>query len=636
MKRSILQGSIMKKNMWIQWVAFFFTVSSVQAATYYVSPGKDTIQPVRDSIRSVNSNMTEDIIVYLRGGTYWLDDTLMFDQRDSGTNGHNIIYEAYPGERPILSGGSQITGWTLVGNGVYKAPIGSLRFRQLYVNGKAAVRAREPEVTDYYRVLSWDTTTQRVNVWSQDIARWSRLNEVEMVTTHHWLSSRYLITDFSISGRTASVSIQTPLGILVDEQGQAHNPFTPPYSFWRYNNPYYFENAFEFLDMEGEWYVNPATSEVFYKACTGEDVASAQIIAPKLQHLIKVVGSREAPAHHIQFHGITFEHSTWTMPSQGIFGSQITDVVARITGAFHLENANNVLLERNTFRNIGGGGIVLYSRTNDNVIRGNILKDISGSAIIVDLAGAVTNDWVVIVNPSSADASSRNVISNNYITRAGIQYSGVGIGTIYADGTIVEHNELVDMPYSGISIGWGSTEADTTLKNNSVRYNRIHRVMNFFDDGAGIYTLSKQPGTMINENYIYDIAPSAWASGSPIAGIYLDEGSSAMVLKNNVVENVPVGLNMNMASGNTIINFLGTAIGSVSSNAFVTDNSLSTEAVKANAGLESRYRDIRYNASIQSFATEFGRTGCNTGCCAEDPDGDGDVDGKDLAAFSAM
>ena len=626
----------MGKIMLILCVVFLLAVSSVQAATYYVSPGEDTIQPVRDAIRSVNSNMTEDIIVYLRGGIYWLTNTLTFDQRDSGTKGYNIIYKAYPGEKPIISGGSQITGWALVGNGVYKAPVGALRFRQLYVNGKAAVRAREPELNNYYRVLSWDTTNQLVKVRSQDIARWSRLNKVEMVATHHWLSSRYLINDFSVSETTASVSIQTPLGILVDEQGQAHNPFTLPYSFWRYDNPYYFENAFELLDTEGEWYLNPETSEVFYKARAGENVESAQIIAPKLQNLVKVVGTKVASAHNIQFYGITFEHSTWTMPSQGIFGSQITDVVPRITGALHLENANNVLLERNIFQNIGGGGIVLYSRTNDNIIRGNVLKDISGSGIIVDLAGAVTDNLVVIVKPSSANASSRNIISNNYITRVGIEYSDVGIGTIYADGTIIEHNELVDTPYSGISVGWGSTEANTTLKNNIVRYNRIHRVMNFFDDGAGIYTLSKQPGTMIYENYVYDIVPSAWAGGHPIAGIFLDEGSSSMVLKNNVVEDVPLGLNMNMASGNTIINFFGTTSGSVNSNTFITDNSLSTEIVKANAGLQSEYLDIKPNLLIQRFAAEFGRTDCNTDCYDEDLDGDGDVDGKDLATFLAM
>ena len=99
------------------------------AVTYYVSPDGDdgnagtetqpfrTLEKARSVVRTINSAMTEDITVYFRAGTYWLSTTVVFDQNDSGADGFNIIYRSYPGERPIISGGQQITGWTAVGNG---------------------------------------------------------------------------------------------------------------------------------------------------------------------------------------------------------------------------------------------------------------------------------------------------------------------------------------------------------------------------------------------------------------------------------------------------------------------------------------------------------------------------------------
>ena len=103
-----------------------------------------TLQKARDAVRAINSSMTSDINVYIRGGRYPLSQTLTFDQGDSGTNGYRVIYRAYPGEIPHISGGQKISGWTSAGNGLYKTNVGGLRFRQLYVNDARATRARTP------------------------------------------------------------------------------------------------------------------------------------------------------------------------------------------------------------------------------------------------------------------------------------------------------------------------------------------------------------------------------------------------------------------------------------------------------------------------------------------------------------
>jgi hypothetical protein len=162
-------------------------------ATFYVStsgsdsdPGTErapfqTLERSRTAVRSITAAMTGDIVVYLKNGLYVLPDTVTFGAGDSGLNGFRVFYAADPGARPVLSGGQRITGWIPAGQGLYRAPVGALRFRQLYVNGSRAVRARTPDAGSYYRVRAWDTPSRRVEVSRHEVNDWQRQNQIEMV-----------------------------------------------------------------------------------------------------------------------------------------------------------------------------------------------------------------------------------------------------------------------------------------------------------------------------------------------------------------------------------------------------------------------------------------------------------------------
>jgi hypothetical protein len=535
--------------------------------------------------------MTSDINVYVRGGFYPGSHTVAFDQRDSGMNGHQIIYQAYSGEIPRISGGQRITGWTANGNGIYKTNVGSLRFRQLYVNGIRATRARTPVSGTYYNAIQWDEDKQALVIEADKISNWANLNEVELHINKSWDISVFRIASFSTSGDQAIVIPTEPERTLI---------FAQDVHFRANNEPYFFENAMEFLNGKGQWYLNASTGDLFYFPRTGENMSTAEVIAPKVERLVSIKGILDAPVRNLLFYGLTFEHSTYLDPNtQGfiglgnsIWGTGVDERQGFVPTAIYLSSTENIQFERNTFQHLGGSALGLDSDTHSNSVIGNVFTDISSNAINVDMT--------IIENPEDARVVPLgNVIRNNFITQVGQQYEGAaGIMVAYTSGTIIEHNEISNMPYNGILEGFGWTHADTQISNNLIRYNNIHGVMRLLDDGGGIYMNSKQPGSIASENYIHDIVRSPWSTYlAPVTGIYLDQGADSITVANNVVAN-DLGLFLQRccgaASNNTIINFpldVGVA-GNIDDNTFVMDNTFSPAGVIANAGIEAAYQDI--------------------------------------------
>jgi hypothetical protein len=133
-----------------------------------------TVGKARDLVRGMTAGMTADITVYLRGGTYQQTSTLAFTNADSGQNGHYVKYLAYTGEQPIITGGAPITGWTAASNGIYTASGITTPFRQLYVNGVKAIRARTPNLGTngafaFNRLTGADNTNQNIQVASSEV-----------------------------------------------------------------------------------------------------------------------------------------------------------------------------------------------------------------------------------------------------------------------------------------------------------------------------------------------------------------------------------------------------------------------------------------------------------------------------------
>jgi len=516
-----------------------------------------TIERARDAVRKVNAKMTGDIVVLIAGGTYRLERTLVFEPADSGTGGHDVIYRAWPGETVILSGGRAVAGWKADAGGRWKASAPVDDFRQLYVGGVRAVRARGGPLpgAEFFGQDGYKTTAVAM-------AGWANLEDVEFRYPVTWTDTRLKVRGIAREGDRAVITMVQPAFTLARTKEGVQVKF-----------PMAVENAIGLLDAPGEWYLDRRTRTVYYLPRPGEDMAKVEVVAPALERLVELRGTPAEPVHHLRFVGLTFADATWLAPGrEGFVDVQANfrfdpDPAKRLERDGHVQVVHNehlkspshivcraaraVRFEACTFTRLGSGGIDLECGSQACAIIGCEFYDISATAVQV---GDVLKDDHHPDDPRRVVAG--NTIANCYIHDVGVEFNGsVGIFVGYTDGTVIAHNEIAALPYSGVSIGWGWGEEDagggapnyvqpfrydkpTVARSNRCEFNHIHHVMQMLNDGGGIYTLSNQPGTVIRANHVHD------SRGGP-GGIYLDEGSGFIEVTGNCVHDVPRPMNYN-------------------------------------------------------------------------------------------
>ncbi|MDH7461732.1 hypothetical protein QEG73_10600 [Chitinophagaceae bacterium 26-R-25] len=534
-------------------------------ATYYVDPinGNDadnsgtslrsafrTIGKARDVVRTINSNMRGDIYVYLRRGTYQLASTLTFTERDRGTNGYNIIYSAFQNEKPIISGGKQITGWSLydASQNIYRAYAGNIETRQLYVNGVRATRARStvtPSPLTFVKAIGYTASGSIFVNNAKPMDQWKNQHDIEFVYDVVFTAPREELDSIIHNDSTTTFKMKQPGWGFVTNRGGT--------SLSQKYLPWYVENAYELLDAEGEWYLDRASDFLYYKPKAGEDMVTSEVIAPVVEELLRIQGSDSVhKAGNIQFYGIAFRHATWLRPNTYGQTDAQNNVIREATtlggsgeqiigAAVNLKNAHFVKFESDVFEKLGGSGLNMYAGCQDNLIVGSRFSDISGEGIQI-------GDYLNYQSPTSENYANtsdslvilrNNDISNNYLANCGAEYfSASAIGAAFPVDMDIKHNEISGMPYSGIHIGWGWGSLTTVIKNVTVQNNYIHEMNTVLRDGGGIYTNGLTSGSAtlkagyFSENYIVNVAHT------PGYAMYNDEaanGNTWYEWKKNVI-----------------------------------------------------------------------------------------------------
>jgi hypothetical protein len=332
---------------------------------------------------------------------------------------------------------------------------------------------------------------------------------------------------------------------------------------------YYFENAYEFLDQPGEWYLDEVAQVLYYKPRTGEDMSTATIVAPMVETIVAVSGtSTSDQAGYLWFQGLTFAHSTYMRPSQyGFLDGQAgqynltataanKQTVGRPAAGVEVTNANHLHFEGNMFTQMAATGLDFISGTHDDVILGNVFTDIGGSGFsIAKFTASDTTEYHIPYDPTDTnEICNRDTFKDNYINGVTTEVQGAcGIAAGYPANLDIEHNEVANTNYTGISVGFGWTSAVNAMTNNKIDYNNVHDIAHILADGASIYTLSNQgPASEMLYNYVHDYQTSQWADYGD-NGLYLDEQTTGYTVEHNVMLSAPTNVAQNQNGADTVM-----------------------------------------------------------------------------------
>ncbi|MGI5189946.1 RICIN domain-containing protein [Promicromonospora sp. CA-289599] len=565
------------------------TPASAATSTYYASPsGSGTgcassapcsISQVKTAVRQNQSSASPtDVVVVLAGGRYELSSPLSFTAADGGRTTTTVRWTAAPGATPVLTGSTTVTGWSSHDSAkniwVASTPVGQ-DTRDLFVNGVASPRASMTIARSDIRMTAtgFNITNPALNY----LSNLPQKNRLELRSIGHF-TDRYSPVS-TINGTTATMT-----------QPAWNN------NLWGYDTmqaPIFgghglsIENSLSFISQPGHWYIDPSAGRLYLKPANGVHPSSLDVQLPRLERLIDISGNYSSPVRNLSFEGLQLSGTSWLAPSgpngyavqqtgtylAGSYSYYPSDAItscsqgcaaferARTTwnqspAAVQVSAATGVSFIGNRFVNLGQTALGIGNDANahasgvglgasDIDVVGNVFTQLGGGAVV---AGGVRADAHHPSDP--AMTNSDILIQANTVTKTSFTYrENSGFLSTYVDNARILQNEVFDLPYDAIDIGfgWGTNDAggsqdyvdrgyyqhnprystSTTFRNNVVANNMVHDTKRIFSDGGGIYSLSASPGTVIRENYMYNLRNTV--------GLYLDEGSRYITATNNVI-----------------------------------------------------------------------------------------------------
>jgi hypothetical protein len=509
-------------------------VSTVGAGASFSKEKPGNVEELTSKLREVRSKHPGTIIVFFRGGEYLLNQSLTITNHETGTKKDSLILMGIQGEKVTLSGGRKITQWEKSGKGIFKAKVpAGTDFRQLYVNGKMAVRARTPnrenntDFGPYYRGLGFDLKNQTIKVNSAEIPKWNNRDDAELVFNQHWYQSRVRIEAIKTEKDTAYITPLLP----------ARKHFFQLYaSMLKPGKPYYFENALGFLDQGGEWYLDKVENVLYYMPVQGEDLQKTEVIYPVLETIVNVSGETTKPVFNLSLKNLRLAYTNWTTPSRdGLIATQAVQGrgYSALDDRAVIEVKFAVNFSVTNCEVIGAGfhGVVFSKGVKNSKIQYCHLDQICANGVVIDTyKKSFPADSLICKNDRVAD---------NLIENFGMNYTnGMALLASCVAGLVVENNEIRFGMYTGMQIGNHYGDNLSGMRDNLIRRNNIHHVMRLHDDGGAIYTLALQPGTKIIENWMHDFGRSSWADNYPVNGVFLDNNSGYIRVQDNVFTNL--------------------------------------------------------------------------------------------------
>lgn len=476
----------------------------------------------------------ETIVVSLSPGRHFVERTLVLTPEDS-----HLLFAGPDEGSAVMDGGVELRPFVPGEDGIWRAPAPEGCIGQLWVNGRRALNAKTPNGDGYLYMANEDPAMPNRAFYAHhdDAALLSGLGRDEL--------RRALVKFWSVwsvgFGRVRDVDAAS--GRIELESGANWSLFFPTLA-----PRYSIENVRGALDSPGEWFHDVERGQILYIPREGESAAETKAYMPLMETVVRLDGDRKngRVVRDVAFVGIAFEHAGWDMPYKGQVDEQAHANVraAAIVGT----GVENLEIRNCQVRHVGAHGLWLRDGSRSSKVVHSLFEDLGGGGVYFG-----ETSW----SAKNAELVSGGLsIEDSVVRHGGRRLEGaVGVFVGHAHDCEILHNDICDFPYSGVSVGWTWGYRDTPNRRNKVNFNRIHHIAECrLSDVGGIYTLGDNTGGEIVGNWISEVEcyPYEKAVGW---GIYLDEGTSGMLVASNLVENCrDIGLNIHYGMSNRVEN----------------------------------------------------------------------------------
>ncbi|CAN5874542.1 hypothetical protein BH23PLA1_BH23PLA1_29620 [soil metagenome] len=516
-----------------------------------------SLAAARDAIRRLKAEnegaLPGPVRVLVQSGHYELEGPLHLTPEDSGTAEAPITYSAHPdsdgSNPPIISGGRTLEEWTVEPDGTWTTTVARdlVGFRHMYVGDKEGRYQRRYRPTVGAFVIAGLTdapikpgatmahvrSQKEFLYYPEDLGLWALAKDVELVVLHDWSASRMRIESID---RDRNVVRMT-----------AYPQYRVGHWWAGGRNPYALENVAHAFGEPGVWWMDPESRRLRYtpteeKAGSEPGSPDCRIIISKLDQILIIEGDARAErfVEHVRFKGLVFSHTHFGLPAEGYTDGQ---GMTSLPAAVEAKGVRACSWTRCGFEHTGGYAIRLGEGCSENAVEACTMHDLGGGGVLVGVKDRRAEPPILPVG---------NRIEENRITNLGRDhFSAHGLWVGIAAETVLRHNHVADSLYSTVSVGWVWNDGPSSVRDNIVEANHLERAMRLLADGGGIYTLGRQPSSVLRGNHIHGVERSKFTGSAENNGFFFDEGTRDLLVERNVIydtANALIRFNQSQAS----------------------------------------------------------------------------------------